>query len=95
MWRCFRTPHKHWFTTLIFSTYVEVFPFDAGYLIPFYYFLHVCGGVSVEDTGKNVAWEFSPRMWRCFPFIVNQIISTEIFSTYVEVFLLCLLLLIL
>ena len=35
--------------------------FDAGYLIPFYYFLHVCGGVSVEDTGKNVAWEFVGR----------------------------------
>ena len=29
---------------------------------------------------------FSPRMWRCFPLIPNQIVGTKIFSTYVEVF---------
>ena len=54
------------------------------------YFLHVCGGVSrVEflNTGKSI---FSPRMWRCFQHLFSMIPRANIFSTYVEVFLLCL-----
>ena len=38
-------------------------------------------------AGQAIEGLFSPRMWRCFPLVINQIVSTEIFSTYVEVFL--------
>ena len=87
MWRCFRTcvnQNCFWF---IFSTYVEVFPKRYGITKRRADFLHVCGGVSNAKVLFVLRGRFSPRMWRCFQ--TDDVVTgnTEIFSTYVEVFL--------
>ena len=50
-------------------------------------FLHVCGGVSPDDSIDYLVPTFSPRMWRCFRLCSVDIDVCVIFSTYVEVFL--------
>ena len=87
MWRCFHYWRNTWRSTLIFSTYVEVFPLLKKHLKKHTYFLHVCGGVSHGDSVTGYAFGFSPRMWRCFLWRHYAIINVGIFSTYVEVFL--------
>ena len=87
MWRCFRKLNRCGVFREIFSTYVEVFPltYDNEHLPPD--FLHVCGGVSVYESQAFSLTGFSPRMWRCFLELIDQIARAKIFSTYVEVFL--------
>ena len=51
-------------------------------------FLHVCGGVSAKYLDEDVEHAFSPRMWRCFLSLIEPRQLPNIFSTYVEVFLL-------
>ena len=50
-------------------------------------FLHVCGGVSDYIAIAGVKLKFSPRMWRCFWTGRLLTPTKKIFSTYVEVFL--------
>ena len=87
MWRCFlgRIWCSRWY--IIFSTYVEVFPYDVFLQRLRIHFLHVCGGVSIPRSAFDRSHWFSPRMWRCFYVSRQSSRWTWIFSTYVEVFL--------
>ena len=86
MWRCFHNLLPLVVIKCIFSTYVEVFPFSSSHSYLLFNFLHVCGGVSGLVRALDQAWQFSPRMWRCFSIIMVSLIAFVIFSTYVEVF---------
>ena len=87
MWRCFCLFLLIKSLRIIFSTYVEVFPWAATVAAADAYFLHVCGGVSLLATSAILARSFSPRMWRCFRPHRCSDRKAAIFSTYVEVFL--------
>ena len=50
-------------------------------------FLHVCGDVSDLACVFSHSTEFSPRMWRCFFVLIQIIHARAVFSTYVEMFL--------
>ena len=66
MWRCFLDSYTISYLTIIFSTYVEVFPSASDSTTPQGNFLHVCGGVSKDCRSTRSRSSFSPRMWRCF-----------------------------
>ena len=66
---------------------MEVFPCLAIYALTSGGFLHVCGGVSTVYTAESNDIAFSPRMWRCFHPHTPQAQRSDVFSTYVEVFL--------
>ena len=87
MWRCFLSYTLWTGEQTIFSTYVEVFLIQPCSTKDLVNFLHVCGGVSRADTGRGPYAPFSPRMWRCFLRQSLKRYWSEIFSTYVEVFL--------
>ena len=87
MWRCFLARRTQKATGGIFSTYVEVFPSRLHNHRSAYYFLHVCGGVSITTLRITPQNRFSPRMWRCFCLRLVAEGAGLIFSTYVEVFL--------
>ena len=87
MWRCFLSEKQHSGSSMIFSTYVEVFLNRQCTPSQKSDFLHVCGGVSPPVERVVAVTEFSPRMWRCFFKDDCDIHTIIIFSTYVEVFL--------
>ena len=78
---------KSW-SSIIFSTYVEVIPTCWIHSNTDWYFLHVCGGDPYLYPFANTSWAFSPRMWRwSYDYVMSPDFSM-IFSTYVEVILL-------
>ena len=48
----------------VFSTYVEVILFSAVSAKRVLGFLHVCGGDPTKRAVNELAYAFSPRMWR-------------------------------
>ena len=66
---------------------MEVFPKEKDTNYIYVDFLHVCGGVSDISSNISTRLKFSPRMWRCFYNDVVYHDDDHIFSTYVEVFL--------
>ena len=87
MWRCFRIRTVLTACYRVFSTYVEVFPTLRGRYQHCRCFLHVCGGVSFNQSRVCLVKRFSPRMWRCFYERQTTSYSVKVFSMYVEVFL--------
>ena len=89
MWRWSPTLTIRSLRMSVFSTYVEVIPTQSGMRITKSCILHVCGG----DPGSLVAFEpgykYSPRMWRWSYHASSAIHTITVFSTYVEVILLC------
>ena len=85
-WRCFYGYRQRVRPGSVFSTYVEVF-LRLHQLHQLYLsLLHVRGGVSNARTLlRPSAWS-SPRTWRCFLMICVFTATSNVFSTYVEVF---------
>ena len=88
-WRCFLSIWTSLFIQTVFSTYVEVFPFFYRYRWNGKGLLHVRGGVSICDEYVVRADGSSPRTWRCFSAFFPAWRAIAVFSTYVEVFLIC------
>ena len=72
--------------TLVFSTYVEVFPSFVPCLSKVFGLLHVRGGVSLDKKREEYVDKSSPRTWRCFGKGPTSKPALPVFSTYVEVF---------
>ena len=85
-WRCFIPGVHRSGCRGVFSTYVEVFPKRFAAFLTIFCFLHIRGGVSFRRHGNKVFIKFSPHTWRCFLRVKNELATTQVFSTYVEVF---------
>ena len=89
MWRCFSTALCVLSATLVFFTHVEMFLFQCFVRFRLIRFLHACGDVSGCSILISTQARFSPRMWRCFFFMGIWVAVVVVFSTHVEMFLLC------
>ena len=85
-WRCFWSTSSGSYSSLVFSTSVEVFP--RARLRPRFAasLLHVRGGVSIAGFHFASGVESSPRPWRCFQAWRRRSAGVLVFSTSVEVF---------
>ena len=87
-WRCFHCRANIDAMYIVFSTSVEVFPYDEYGNPVWGGLLHVRGGVSrIQEIEKHLP-QSSPRPWRCFRCVLLPAVSATVFSTSVEVFLL-------
>ena len=87
MWRCFQ--HSGWLPACVdvFSTHMEMFLYNCNHVAVYSRFLHACGDVSYSRWHTADLHSFSPRMWRCFFRLGDNIYSSRVFSTHVEMFL--------
>ena len=77
---------------LVFSTYVEVI---LNLVIDVFFqssILHVCGGDPKSGDRRFLSIKYSPRMWRWSRDQRHLFHGQRVFSTYVEVILTCLVL---
>ena len=86
-WRCFSRHNLHRGKCRVFSTPVEVFLAESWDDIEYTRFLHASGGVSFLYSFYTFLKKFSPRQWRCFQNITENLLKEVVFSTPVEVFL--------
>ena len=85
-WRCFSFRTVSLLISKVFSTYVEVFPYRLELKAAWLRFLHIRGGVSFSWPCYKIRRLFSPHTWRCFWCPAYQRYRERVFSTYVEVF---------
>ena len=88
-WRCFYTDLIAGYHVGVFSTSVEVFLYRLGRRCGKPSLLHVRGGVSSAYGFNYFVLGSSPRPWRCFLELLGRLGDRLVFSTSVEVFLLC------
>ena len=87
MWRWSSSSMDSAFISNVFSTYVEVIPYDASCNSRIYCILHVCGGDPSDSNHEFIQTKYSPRMWRWSPKKRTAEQKAYVFSTYVEVIL--------
>ena len=90
-WRCFLISGEGTVRHDVFSTHVEVFLSPCSSKALPGSFLHARGGVSDAPVDLRLTKPFSPRTWRCFWAMTQGYLTSFVFSTHVEVFLLRLL----
>ena len=71
----------------VFPTYVGVFPLSSMPLVVYRRLPHVRGGVSSTVLFLSSSAVSSPRTWGCFSVRWRECWLTEVFPTYVGVFL--------
>ena len=87
MWRWSHTWYINQVSPFVFSTYVEVILNQTNMQWHGSGILHVCGGDPKMMTILSSLWGYSPRMWRWSLITGNKIGKVKVFSTYVEVIL--------
>ena len=73
----------------VFSTYVEVILSSADLKTIANSILHVCGGDPIWHINRRIINRYSPRMWRWSWTYRGISKCPSVFSTYVEVILVC------
>ena len=87
MWRWSQRKMKNDLSRYVFSTYVEVILEKASVFRVKNSILHVCGGDPELGLSSLNNMKYSPRMWRWSPIELILVIFIAVFSTYVEVIL--------
>ena len=83
-WRCFSFKFRYDIIIKVFSTHVEMFPFDKCAPPETSGFLHARGDVSTGSCRPGLLPSFSPRTWSCFLDRNDTAGDDTIFSTHVE-----------
>ena len=86
MWRCFFSLLYIYYSVLVCSTHVEMFPSIMPVTINCASLLHACGDVSFEGSSDAPAYPSAPRMWRCFHSSMMHLAFHSVCSTHVEMF---------
>ena len=87
MWRCFFSKITEKRKIIVCSTHVEMFPAQESKRARYMRLLHACGDVSLQRIRRFYLRRFAPRMWRCFPLLLQHKDDGKICSTHVEMFL--------
>ena len=92
MWRWSYAATQCFLKWLVFSTYVEVILYPSTGHGKNVGILHVCGGDPKSGDRRFLSIKYSPRMWRWSRDQRHLFHGQRVFSTYVEVILTCLVL---
>ena len=82
-WSFFQLARMH--DKMVFSTYVEVIPNSTNSTNYCTSILHVCGGDPIVSLKVSFNSLYSPRMWRWSLAKMIGELTSDVFSTYVEV----------